>query len=214
METLRNSLSALALSVLMLCGVATARPAFADPVGKVTRMQGEASRVRLVATSALAVDAALDLGDVVATGAEARLELTFLDGTRLTLGEKARLTIDDYVYQPNGASGRMKATINGAFRFVSGSMGAGPNTLRSVVTPVATIGIRGTDFWGGPLNGLYGVFLFEGEIEISPNAGPQLVSMASPGIGIDIDPATGPAGPPIPWASPKIGAAVDSVTFR
>ena len=38
-------------------------------------------------------------------------------------------------------------------------------------TPVADIGVRGTEFWGGPINAKYGVLLLEGEVTVSNQAG-------------------------------------------
>ena len=54
--------------------------------------------------------------EVVSTGETARLEVTFTDATRLTLGEKAKLTLDSYVFDPAAARGTIKFGLVGAFR--------------------------------------------------------------------------------------------------
>lgn len=81
------------------------------------------------------------LADQVQTGADSRLQLLLLDRTRFTLGANARLTIDRFVYDPNGGS--LSAEVaKGAFRFVSGRGSARKET--TVRSPAAVIGVRGT----------------------------------------------------------------------
>jgi hypothetical protein len=46
--------------------------------------------------------------EVVSTGKAARLEVTFTDNTRLTLGEKAKLTLNTYVFNSAAGSGTIK----------------------------------------------------------------------------------------------------------
>jgi hypothetical protein len=53
----------------------------------------------------------------------------------------------------------------------------------SVSTPVADIGVRGTEFWGGRLDD-YGVLVLEGEITLSNQAGSVTLSGSS--LGTDI----------------------------
>jgi len=53
----------------------------------------------------------------------------------------------------------------------------------AVSTPVADAGIRGTEFWAGPLE-KYGVLLLEGEVRVSNQAGS--VVLAKSGQGTDI----------------------------
>lgn len=44
--------------------------------------------------------------------------------------------------------------------------------------------MRGTEFWGGPINAKYGVLLLEGEVTVSNQAGS--VTLSAPGQGTDI----------------------------
>ena len=88
---------------------------------------------------------------------EGRLKITFRDETVLTLGEKASVVIDRYVYDPDKDVGEtvLQAT-KGAFRFASGRIKAMKQSKIAVSTPVADIGVRGTEFWGGPIEGNMG----------------------------------------------------------
>jgi hypothetical protein len=82
------------------------------------------------------------LADQVQTGGASRLQLLLLDKSKFTVGANARLTIDRFVYDPNGGSSFSASVAKGAFRFMSGKSGRDSNS--SIKSPVATIGIRGT----------------------------------------------------------------------
>jgi hypothetical protein len=74
----------------------------------------------------------------------------------------------------------------------------------AVSTPLADIGVRGTEFWGGPLD-TYGVLLLEGEVSVSNQAGS--VVLAKPGQGTDIPSPLDPPGAPTAWPEEKVARA-------
>ncbi len=79
-------------------------------------------------------------------------------------------------------------------------------------TPVADIGVRGTEFWGGPLDNKYGVLLLRGEVSVSNQAGS--VKLAAPGQGTDIPSPLEAPGPVAAWAPDKIDRAIATVTMH
>ncbi len=89
------------------------------------------------------------LGDVIATGRQGRLQILLLDQTMFTIGPNSRMTIDEFVYNPRTANGKITATVTrGFFRFISGKIAAkSPNRVK-IHTPVATLSIRGTSIFG------------------------------------------------------------------
>ena len=184
-----------------------------EAIGAVSRMQGEASRTAGDATQALRLNAPVFLHDVVSTGEGARLEVTLADSSRLTLGEKAKLTLDRYVFNPAADSGTIRIGVVGAFRFVSGKVSKLANSAVSAVTPIAAVGIRGTDFWAGPIdNQALGVLLIEGTVSVSNAAGEQLLSQ--PGQGTNIATAGAAPGPVTFWPQDKVNRALAAVAFR
>jgi hypothetical protein len=76
----------------------------------------------------------------------------------LTLGEKASIVIDRYVYDPHQNVGEtMLQATKGALHFVSDRI----KGLKQKRLPlVADIGVRGTEFWGGPPD-KYGVLVLK-----------------------------------------------------
>lgn len=83
------------------------------------------------------------LGDLVRTDNDGRISINFADGTSFNLSSNARMTLDEYVYDPNGKSNSTLFNLSkGTFTFVAGSI-AKTGDMK-VDTPVATLGIRGT----------------------------------------------------------------------
>lgn len=82
------------------------------------------------------------MNEVVETGDESALVVSFSDGSKLTLGENSKLVIDRYVYNPGGDSAQALTLTKGAFRFLSGKM---PKSNVEIKTPAVSIGIRGTE---------------------------------------------------------------------
>jgi len=201
------------IAVTLLSGFAGGQAAAQEAIGAVSRMQGKASGTHDGATEALNLKSSVFLNEVVSTSEAARLEVTFTDGTQVTLGEKAKLTLDRFVFNPAGGSGTIKFGVVGAFRFLSGQAPKLASSDVSVTTPVATIGIRGTEFWGGPIdNQALGVFLIEGAVSVSNATGGQILSESGQGTNI-ATPGAAP-GPVTFWPQDKVNRALATVTFQ
>ena len=83
------------------------------------------------------------LGDVVQTGADGRLGITFTDGTAFDLSSNARMVMTEFVYDPNSKSNSTLLSLTkGQFTFVAGKIAKSGDM--KIDTPVATMGIRGT----------------------------------------------------------------------
>jgi hypothetical protein len=103
-----------------------------DPLGK---PPAENERV-------LRIGIDVQANEVVTTHGDDRAHLVFLDGTSLTVGPNARLTIDKFVYNPNSKTGDLAITASqGVLRLVGGKISK-TNAI-TINTPSGTIGIRG-----------------------------------------------------------------------
>ena len=134
-----------------------AQPAVQDasvkPIGKVITATGS---VTIEHVNAVVVQAALGsqpgqakvgdaiyLGDVLATGADGKVGITFTDGTAFDLSSNARMAMTEFIYDPNSKSNSSLLSLTkGTFTFVAGKI-AKTGDMK-VDTPVATMGIRGT----------------------------------------------------------------------
>jgi len=123
------------------------------PIGKVVTATGVVSiehvgavvvQASLGAQSGSAkVGDSVYLGDVVATGSDGRVGITFTDGTAFDLSPNARMVMNEFIYDPNSKSNSSLLSLTkGTFTFVAGKIAKSGDM--KVNTPVATMGIRGT----------------------------------------------------------------------
>ena len=159
------------------------------------------------------------VGDDIRTGPGARLEIRFNDRSTLTLGENARVTIDQFVYAPSGGSRQALAILRGVFRFATGQIGKLVPRSIAFTTPVATAGIRGTAFLGGELTvGMppgqshYGFQVIEGAIEVISPGGSVVLDEPGEGTFLPLDRIAAPT-PVRQWTEEEAAEAQDALAF-
>ncbi len=80
--------------------------------------------------------------ELITTAANDRAHLVFIDGSSLTVGPDARLTIDRFVFDPSTQKGELAINASkGVLRLVGGKISK-TNAI-TISTPSSTIGIRG-----------------------------------------------------------------------
>jgi FecR protein len=122
---------------------ATAADAPEEPIGNVATVTGSASVIRNDKTTPLKVKDEIYLNDVVQTGANSALGITFIDATTFNLKASTKITIDNYVYEDGGKSNAAIFDVaKGTAAFVAASV-AKTGDMK-ITTPTATLGIRGT----------------------------------------------------------------------
>jgi len=89
----------------------------------------------------------VEMKDSLRTGA-GTLEITFEDDTQVQMTESAKLTIDDFIYDPNNKdAGKLAIKIGrGTARYASGQIAKDRPQAVKIRTPSATVAVRGTDF--------------------------------------------------------------------
>lgn len=144
MHEKRFAVAVLFLFFLFLAGVSPARAA--DPVGTVTVADGRCLILRDGQSLDAAVDQPVMLKDEVETDRGAQLSILFTDESRLTLDESSHAAIDTYVFNDSNAELLFKFT-KGTFRAVTGEIVKANPEGFNMQTPLATIGIRGSDIY-------------------------------------------------------------------
>lgn len=141
--------SVAALLVAMPLGLAHA------DAGKVLFVYGKAFVVSPDGKrSALEKGVAVDSGDRIVTTANGRVQLRMEDGGLLALRPKTEFVIEEFNFPasvggPVATTGEPRsffALVKGGFRSITGAVGKSDKSDYRVRTPVATIGIRGTDY--------------------------------------------------------------------
>jgi hypothetical protein len=84
-------------------------------------------------------------GETATTFAGAEVHLKMADGAYLSLRENSKITITSYVANGDEGDESLIELARGAFRSVTGWIGKFRPKAYKVTTPMATIGIRGTD---------------------------------------------------------------------
>jgi FecR protein len=124
--------------------------AAAAAIGQVATLEGAATVMHAdpaggaaAAAVALKVSDPIFLNDVLATGADGSLGVTFDDETTFSLGANARIVVDQFVYADGGsANAGLFTVVRGTAAFIAGKV-AKTGDMR-IATPLATMGIRGT----------------------------------------------------------------------
>ena len=82
-------------------------------------------------------------GDIIQTGVDGALGITFTDGSSFSVSKNARMEVNEFVYDPKGHSNSSLLSLTkGTFTFIAGNV-AHTGDMK-VETPVGTMGIRGT----------------------------------------------------------------------
>lgn len=110
------------------------------------------------------------------TAAGGALHVRFTDDTDLRMGSEAEIVVDRFVFNPSTGAGALQAEIGkGVLRFITGRMQK--DGVR-IGTPVAVIGVRGTDFIVQVADdGTTTVQVIEGEVTITPRGGGETASI-------------------------------------
>ncbi|MGH8372830.1 MAG: FecR family protein [Gammaproteobacteria bacterium] len=220
-----KSLALIMLCVICMLGSASLYADNATPVGTITLVTGHA-------TAAAPSGQIRDLfhggkvyaGETLITANSSYMNVEFSDGGRVLLRPESRFVIERYQY--NTAAANAPATNNaqtehesaffrllkGGFRAVSGLIGHVRRQDYAVQTPVATIGIRGTDYevrycagdcgdiQPAPHDGLY-TGVESGGIVVTNQSGQILLSQGQ----YSLVPAGGGTPVPLPLRPPALG---------
>lgn len=136
-----RGLKLLVFLVLVLFGAASAE----EIAGRVKTVEGAAHLVRAGNRLPAKVADPVYMGDVLETGADGSLGVTFRDTSRLSVGPNSNVVIDEYVFSPLISDAGFSARIKrGTLFYVSGLIAKMAPGKTAVKTPDGTVGIRGT----------------------------------------------------------------------
>jgi len=119
-------------------------------------------------------------GETIITGKGSRAQIRFSDGSLVSLQEGSQFQIENYSYQQEKKKDNATyKLLTGGMRTISGAVGKVNRDEYKVETPVATIGIRGTDYElvlhdndNSGSNELYG-YINDGLIHVESEGGVQ-----------------------------------------
>jgi len=117
----------------------------------------------------LVVGSDVFIGDRVVTDAKGLVQIRFSDRTKLVVGPRSSLVIEDYLLRDDGSGGKFAINaLSGTFRFITGGA---PKDRYQITTPTGTIGVRGTAFDLNVHPDHFSLLLFHGAVEMCNKAG-------------------------------------------
>jgi hypothetical protein len=134
-------------AILALLFVAmAAQPAWAE-IGRVKRSVGTARVERGKTRLQPAPGFQLLAGDMLVTGKDGRISLTFIDNSRFSVGPNSRVAISQFDYDRTTQRGAFVTQVNrGSLAVVSGQIAKSERDAMKVRTPTSLLGVRGTRF--------------------------------------------------------------------
>ncbi len=120
--------------------------ATAESIGSVQNVSGTAVAVRVDGTRVvLRSGDPVFQGDLLETAADGAIGIVLADETALSIGANGRMVLDEMICDPATQEGSLAlSVVQGIFTFLSGRIAKTDPDAMHIDTPVATIGIRGT----------------------------------------------------------------------
>ena len=118
-------------------------------IGKITTIEGkvliERNNTKIVGVLGYEIEEK----DIISTQVNSKIKITFIDNTIITIGKESSLNVEEYIF--NASTKEAKTELNvlkGAFHTITGEIGnVNPDKFK-LKTKSASIGIRGTEFYG------------------------------------------------------------------
>lgn len=171
------------MGVLVCMAAASACALSAELAGSVSFVIGDASVIGAEGkTLPVARNDAIHAGRTLVTGATGHIHLRMIDGAFVSVRPQSRLRIEEYHYDATAAANnRIKFVLEqGVARSITGRAGEAAKENYRLNTPLAAIGIRGTDFVVQAGADLTRVTVQSGAVAMSPFGGDCLASALGP----------------------------------
>ena len=141
----------------------------ADYVATITRVEGQATilKVEDLRAAPIEIGQGVELGDIIRTMADSKVEITFTDDTVVGVAANSKIDIMDYLVEGDERKRGLIRLTRGKLRAIvtKASKGKKPGRF-NVVTPTAVTGVRGTDFFVFHSKGLTKLAVKEGSVDI------------------------------------------------
>lgn len=122
------------------------QPVLAE-VGRIKRAVGTAAVERGKARLPAAPGLKVEEGDVLVTGRDGRISMTFIDDTRFSAGPNSRIAVNEFRYDRTAQRGSFVTQVDrGSLAVVSGQIARSKRDAMKVRTPTSLLGVRGTRF--------------------------------------------------------------------
>ena len=130
----------------MVACLSTPAVALAE-IGRIKSVVGTASVVRGKAVAPATAGYQLLVSDVISTGKDGRIGITFIDNSRFAVGPNSRVALSQFEFDDTTHKGRSLTTVDrGSLAIVSGQIAKENKDSMKVRTPTSLLAARGTRF--------------------------------------------------------------------
>lgn len=134
-------------SFLLFATTAVLDAAEAPPIAQVKTVSGQVAILRSGERLPVKIGDALFEKDVVETGSDGGIGITFVDNTVFSAGPNSQLALDEFSFDSTNFRGAMLADMRrGTLAVVSGDIARSSPGAMKIKTPTAQLGVRGTTF--------------------------------------------------------------------
>lgn len=132
-------------ALLMLSPVVLAQTPDNLEAGIIKTAKGQVTVIRNAEKLPASAGLSLHSGDEIQTGSDSSVGMTFIDGTRVSLGAISRFSVDKYVFSTKDHRYAFKMHMQkGTMAYSSGKLAKIAPESIAIQTPQSTVGVRGT----------------------------------------------------------------------
>jgi hypothetical protein len=134
-------------AILLIAVPSGAEAADTLPIAQVKKVTGQVVIQRSGRRLPAKVGDPLFEKDIVETGPDGGIGITFVDNTVFSTGPDSQLALDEFQFDSNNFRGSMLADMRqGTLAVVSGDITRSSPGAMKIKTPTAVLGVRGTSF--------------------------------------------------------------------
>ena len=139
--------AALLITAAGIPSAAEAPPIVQKPIAQIKKVTGQAAVLRSGERRPAKVGDVLFIKDVIETGSDGGIGITFIDNTVFSAGPSSQIALDEFQFDSNDFRGAMLADMRqGTLAVVSGDIARSAPGAMKITTPTAILGVRGTTF--------------------------------------------------------------------
>ena len=139
--------AALLITAAGIPSAAEAPPIVQKPIAQIKKVTGQAAVLRSGERRPAKVGDVLFIKDVIETGSDGGIGITFIDNTVFSAGPSSQIALDEFQFDSNDFRGAMLADMRqGTLAVVSGDIARSTPGAMKIKTPTAILGVRGTTF--------------------------------------------------------------------
>ena len=116
-------------------------------IGQIKNVAGQVSLVRNNVQQPAKTGDLLEQADVLTTGPNGSVGITFIDNTRFSAGPNSRVELKQFNFNPTTQEGEFVTDVQqGTLAIISGQIAKRSPDAMKVKTPTTILGVRGTKF--------------------------------------------------------------------